>query len=49
MGQIRNAYKTLAGKFEGKRPLGIPRCKSQGNIKVDLKEGVDQWRALMNK
>jgi hypothetical protein len=25
MGEMRNAYKILAGKPEGKRPLGRPR------------------------
>jgi hypothetical protein len=25
MGQMRNAYKTLVGKSEGKKPLGRPR------------------------
>jgi hypothetical protein len=26
MGELRNAYNILAGKPEGKRPLGTPRC-----------------------
>jgi hypothetical protein len=26
------------GKPEGKRPLGIPRCRWMDNIKMDLKE-----------
>jgi hypothetical protein len=26
------------GKPEGKRPLGRPRCRWVGNIKMDLKE-----------
>ena len=28
----------LVGKPEGKRPLGRPRCKWEGNIKMDLQE-----------
>jgi hypothetical protein len=28
----RNAYRVLVGKPEGKRPLGKPRCKWEGNI-----------------
>jgi hypothetical protein len=37
MGEKRNAYGILAGKPEGKRPLGRPRHRSVGNIKMDLK------------
>jgi hypothetical protein len=29
---MRNAYRTLAGKPEGKRPLGRPRCRQVNNI-----------------
>jgi hypothetical protein len=38
MGEKRNAYKILAGKPEGKRPLGRPRRRRVDNIKVDLRE-----------
>jgi hypothetical protein len=27
MGEERKLYKVLAGKLEGKRPLGRPRCR----------------------
>jgi hypothetical protein len=27
MEEIRNAYESLVGKLEGKKPLGIPRTK----------------------
>jgi hypothetical protein len=44
MGEMRNAYRILVGKPEGKRPLGGPR-RRQHNIKMDLTEtgweGVD--------
>jgi hypothetical protein len=33
-----NLYRVLVGKPEGKRPLGIPRCRRENNIKMDLKE-----------
>jgi len=33
LGQMRNAYKILVGKPEGKRPHGSPRCNSEDNIK----------------
>jgi hypothetical protein len=45
MGQQRNAYRILVGKPERKRPLGRPRRRWVGNIKMDLREigwdGVD--------
>jgi hypothetical protein len=34
----RNAYRLLVGKPEGKRPLGRPRRRSVGNIRMDLGE-----------
>jgi hypothetical protein len=44
-GEMRNAYKTLVGKPERKRPFGRPRRRWEDNIKADLKEigwkGVD--------
>jgi hypothetical protein len=38
MGEMRNAYKMLTGKLEGKRPLGIPGRRWEDNTKIDLKE-----------
>jgi hypothetical protein len=42
---MRNAYRILVGKPEGKRPLGRPRRRWVYNIKMDLLEigwgGVD--------
>jgi hypothetical protein len=38
MGERRNAYRTLVGKPEGKRPLGRPRRTWVDNIKMDLRE-----------
>jgi hypothetical protein len=38
MGEKRNAYGTLVGKSEGKRPLGTPRHKWVANKKMDLRE-----------
>jgi hypothetical protein len=37
MGARRNAYRILAGKPEGKRPLGRPRRRWVNNIKMDLR------------
>jgi hypothetical protein len=32
-GEIRNSYKVLVGKHEGRRPLGRPRRKWEDNIR----------------
>jgi hypothetical protein len=34
----RNAYSILVGKPKGKRALGTPRYKWEGNIKIDHRE-----------
>jgi len=33
---LRLAYRISDRKVEGKRPLGIPRCRWRDNIKMDL-------------
>jgi hypothetical protein len=38
MGKMGNAYSILAGKPEGKRPLGSPRHRWDDNIKMDVWE-----------
>jgi len=38
VGEVRNAYKILVGKPEGKRPPGRSRHRGEGNIKLDLRE-----------
>jgi hypothetical protein len=38
MGEKRNAYTSLVGKPEEKRPLGRPRRRWEDNIRMDLKE-----------
>jgi hypothetical protein len=35
---MTNAYKTLVGKPEGKRPLGRPERRWEVNIKTDLRK-----------
>jgi hypothetical protein len=37
MGEGRGVYRVLAGRPEGKRPLGRPRCRWEDNIKMDLR------------
>jgi hypothetical protein len=41
MGEKGNANRLLAGKLEGKRPLGRPRLRWVDNIRMDL--GVVGW------
>jgi len=38
MGEMRNAYKILVGKPEGKSPLGILRRRWEDNTRMDLRE-----------
>jgi hypothetical protein len=38
MGETKNTYRILMGKLEDKRPLGKPRHRWVGNIKIDLRE-----------
>jgi hypothetical protein len=35
---MRNAYKILVGKPEGKKPLGRPSRRWEDNIRTDFKE-----------
>jgi hypothetical protein len=49
MGEKRNAYRLLVGNPEGKRPLGRPRRRWVGNIRMDLGEvgwGDVDWIGL---
>ena len=38
MGARRGVYRVLVGKPEGKKTLGRPRHRWEGNIKMDLQE-----------
>jgi len=42
---MRNEYKTLLGKFEGKRTLGRPRSRGEV-IRMDIREGGGDWMHL---
>jgi len=49
MGEERGVYRLLVGKPEGKRPLGRPRRRWLGNIRMDLQEvvcGYMDWIGL---
>jgi hypothetical protein len=37
-GICHTSYSYVVGKPEGRRPLGIPRCRWEDNIKMDLQE-----------
>jgi hypothetical protein len=51
----RSAFRIMAGKPKGKRPLGKPRrtCKWEDNIKMDLRErgwgGMDWINMGLNR
>ena len=38
VGEKRNMYRDLVGRPEGTIPLGRPRRRREGNIKIELKE-----------
>jgi hypothetical protein len=49
MGEERNVYRVFMGKPERKRPLGIPRCRWDYGIRIDLREigwGSVDWIQL---
>jgi len=49
MGERRGVHRVLVGKPEGKRPMGRPRRRWEGNIKMDLQEvggGYWDWMEL---
>jgi hypothetical protein len=48
MGEIKNAYKILVGKSEGKRPLGRPGKDGKIILKWILgKQGGNLWTGLI--
>jgi hypothetical protein len=40
LGEIRNSYKILVGKPEGKRPLGRPMRRREDNIKANPEQDM---------
>ena len=49
IGEGRGVYRVLVGKPEGKRPLGGPRRRWVGNIRMDLQDvgcGYVDWIGL---
>ena len=49
MGEEKRTYRVLAGKPEGKTPLGRPRLRWVDNIRMDLQEvecGYMDWTGL---
>jgi cell wall assembly regulator SMI1 len=53
MGELRDSYKILVGKPEGKRPLGRPRRRWKDNVRMDLREmrseSVDWMHLAQNR
>jgi hypothetical protein len=50
---MKNAYRVLVRKLEGKRPLGRLMCRWEGNIRMDRRkigwEGVDWMHLTHNR
>jgi len=49
MGEEKGEYRVLAGKLEGRRPLGKPRCRWVDNIMTYLQKvgcGYMDWIGL---
>ena len=47
--RIGGVYRVMVGKLEGRRPLGRPRRRWVGNIRMDLQEvgcGYKDWIGL---
>jgi hypothetical protein len=48
IGEMRDAYKILIDKPEGKRPLGRPMRRKEDNIRMNLREiGWEVWTVRM--
>jgi hypothetical protein len=48
LGEIRDAYRVMLGRSEGKRPLGRPRRRWEDNIKRgSSRSGMGAWTALI--
>jgi hypothetical protein len=46
MEEGRSAFKILTGKLIGKRPLGRPRRRWEGNVRMDFKINMYQYEEL---
>jgi hypothetical protein len=40
MREMRSAYGIFIGRPEGRRPLGRPRCRWEGNVRMNVRERV---------
>ena len=48
MGEVRNTFQILVGKYQWRVLLGVLRCRWKDDIKMDIKEisldfGLDSW------
>jgi hypothetical protein len=49
IGGERKLYKVLVGKPKGKRPLGRPRHRWEGGIRMDLREIGSAYYAVLGE
>ena len=50
MGEEKGVYRALVGKPEGKSPMGRPKLRCVGNIRMDFQEvgcGYMDWTGLV--
>jgi uncharacterized protein (UPF0128 family) len=47
MGEIRNAYKLLFGKPDGKRPFWITRLRREDSTDIWRKQGARMWTGFI--
>jgi hypothetical protein len=49
MGAMRNAYKILIGKPEGRRPLGRPTHRWKDNIRMNVEKDAEKlWTEFIS-
>jgi hypothetical protein len=44
MGDTKNTYEILVGKYEGKLPFGRTRRRCEDNVRLDVKETL--WESV---
>jgi hypothetical protein len=45
-GVLKNGYRVLLEKLEGKRPCGRARCTWEGMYKINLAQDTGKWQVM---